>query len=174
MTDGIRVRIRQKKWEDADSDYKWHTDEELSDLDAVTPLKMSFSAYLKEYGEQLSHPLPHRQNYAIETLAGKHIGNCVYYNIDQVKLEAEVGIMIGEREFWNHGYGTDAMTLLVNYIFQNTDFKRLYLKTLVKNIRAQHSFNKCGFIPYGHLERRGMAHGAADGVCRQVHAQIRF
>jgi RimJ/RimL family protein N-acetyltransferase len=63
--------------------------------------------------------------------------------------------MIGNRDYWNQGYGTDAMTTLVDFIFRHSGFKRLYLKTLEKNLRAQHSFQKCGFAPYGHLERDG-------------------
>lgn len=155
MINGTKVRIREKQWEDARNDYQWQTDPELSDLDAITPLKMPFSIYLEEYREQLHHPSPVRRNYAIETLDGKHIGNCVYYNIDNATREAEVGIMIGNRDYWNQGYGTDAMTALVDFIFRHSGFKRLYLKTLEKNLRAQQSFQKCGFAPYGHLERDG-------------------
>lgn len=155
MIDGTKIRIREKKWEDARNDYDWHIDEELSDLDAVAPLKMPYSVYLEEYRDQLRHPSSHRLNYAVETLTGKHIGNCVYYNIDRKNGEAEVGIMIGDRDYWDQGYGTDAMKTLVDYIFRNTNFKRLYLKTLEKNFRAQQSFFKCGFTPCGHLERDG-------------------
>jgi RimJ/RimL family protein N-acetyltransferase len=155
MITGTKVRIREKQLEDARNDYQWQTDTELSDLDAVSPLDLPFSAYLKEYREQLHHPSSTRRNYAIETLDAIHIGNCVYYNIDNENLEAEVGIMIGNRDYWSKGYGTDAITTLVNFIFKHSGFKRLYLKTLEKNIRAQHSFLKCGFKPYGHLERDG-------------------
>ncbi|HEX9896908.1 MAG TPA: GNAT family N-acetyltransferase [Dehalococcoidales bacterium] len=155
MINGTKVRLREKRLEDASNDYKWQTDAELSELDAVTPLKMPFDMYLEEYREQLRSPSSARYNYAIETLSGKHIGNCVYYNIDKVKHETEAGIMIGDRDYWNQGYGTDAMTTLVDYLFRHSDFKRLHLKTLEKNIRAQHSFQKCGFAPCGHLERDG-------------------
>jgi RimJ/RimL family protein N-acetyltransferase len=155
MIDGTKVRIRQKQLEDAHNDFTWQSDQELSDLDAVSPLDIPFPIYLEEFREQLLNPSVTRKNFAIETLDGKHIGNCVYYNIDNLRHQAEVGIMIGERDYWDKGYGTDAMTTLVNYIFNNIGFKRLYLKTLEKNIRAQHSFTKCGFSPYGHLERDG-------------------
>jgi RimJ/RimL family protein N-acetyltransferase len=155
MIDGTKVRIRDKKLEDAGNDFKWQSDPELSDLDAVSPLDIPFDVYLEEYREQLRGSSPTRQNYAIETIDGKHIGNCVYYNIDRIRHQAEVGIMIGDRDYWDRGYGTDAMAALVDFVFNNSNFKRLYLKTLVKNIRAQHSFQKCGFAPCGHLERDG-------------------
>lgn len=156
MIDGTKIRIRQKQLEDARNDFKWQSDPELSDLDAVSQLDIPFPIYLEEFREQLRNSSSARKNYAIETLnGGKHIGNCVYYNIDKIRHQAEVGIMVGDRDYWDKGYGTDAMNTLVNYIFNNLDFKRLHLKTLEKNIRAQHSFMKCGFSPYGHLERDG-------------------
>jgi RimJ/RimL family protein N-acetyltransferase len=155
MTDGTKIKIRDKKLEDARNDYEWQSDPELSDLDAVSPLDIPFDIYLEEYREQLRGSSPTRKNYAIETVNGKHIGNCVYYNIDRIRHQAEVGIMIGDREYWNKGYGTDSMNALVDFVFNNSNFKRLYLKTLEKNLRAQHSFLKCGFAPCGHLDRDG-------------------
>jgi RimJ/RimL family protein N-acetyltransferase len=49
-----------------------------------------------------------RRQFAVDTLEGRHIGNCAYYNIDKGGGEAEVGIMIGERSYWDKGYGTAA------------------------------------------------------------------
>ncbi|GAI02420.1 unnamed protein product, partial [marine sediment metagenome] len=75
--------------------------------------------------------------------------------IDEAKDEAELGIMICNRDYWDKGYGTDAVTTLVNHIFLQTNLKRIYLKTLDWNQRAQKCFKKCGFTPYGHLARDG-------------------
>jgi RimJ/RimL family protein N-acetyltransferase len=155
MISGSKIRLRPKRFEDAHEDYRWQTDPELSDLDAVSPLRLSFPEYVEEYRDQLRHPSAFRRNFAIETLTGTHIGNCVYYNIDREKQEAEVGIMIGNRDYWNQGLGADTMTNLVEHIFRQLGFKRLYLKTLEKNVRAQRSFKKAGFTPCGYMERDG-------------------
>ena len=155
MIKGKIVRLRPKTMEDAENDYRWQTDPELSDLDAITPLSLSFADYLIEYRDMLKHSSEFRRQLAVDTSEGQHIGNCVWYNIDRVGREAEVGIMIGERDYWNKGYGTDTMLALVDYIFRHTNFKRVYLKTLEKNLRAHKSFQKVGFIPNGHLQRDG-------------------
>jgi RimJ/RimL family protein N-acetyltransferase len=47
------------------------------------------------------------------------------------------------------------MHTLVDFVFRRHNFKRLHLKTLEKNLRAQHSFRKSGFTPYGHMDRDG-------------------
>lgn len=152
---GAKVRIREKRVEDARNDYLWCRDPELSRLDAAFPLNMSFSQYSNEYGIELKYPSLYRKRFAIETLTGEHIGNCSYYNIDTRRGETEVGIMIGNLNYWNQGYGTDTINTLVRYIFENTDFQRLYLKTLEWNIRAQQCFLKCGFTTYNRIARDG-------------------
>jgi RimJ/RimL family protein N-acetyltransferase len=79
----------------------------------------------------------------------------MYYNINDTGDEAEIGIMIGDRDYWEKGYGTDAITALVNNVFLRTDIKRVHLKTLDWNQRAQQCFKKCGFKPCGGLNRDG-------------------
>ncbi|GAI69666.1 unnamed protein product, partial [marine sediment metagenome] len=66
-------------------------------------------------------------------------------------------IMIGDRDCWDKGYGADAVTTLVSYIFHQTNLKRIYLKTLDSNSRAQKCFQKCGFTPYGHMAKDGFS-----------------
>ncbi len=155
MIIGSRVRLREKKLSDARNDYRWQTNPELVRLDATPPLKISFSQYLLDYTDVLHHPKSTRHAFAIETLDGKHIGNCVYYNINEARKEAELGIMIGDRYYWDRDYGTDAVTILVSHIFRHTNLKRIYLKTLEWNQRAQKCFQKCGFAPYEHMVRDG-------------------
>jgi RimJ/RimL family protein N-acetyltransferase len=150
---GSKVKLRPKKLSDARNDYLWQTDPELARLDAVSVPTIPFSQYLLDYSSELHFPTPTRHSFAIETLDGKHIGNCVYYN--ETKEEAELGIMIGNRDYWDKGYGTDALATLIDYIFLKTNLKRLYLKTLDWNHRAQKCFQKCGFTPYGHLLKDG-------------------
>jgi RimJ/RimL family protein N-acetyltransferase len=65
--------------------------------------------------------------------------------------------MIGDRGCWDKGYGIDAVTTLVSYIFHQTDLKRIYLKTLDSNSRAQKCFQKCGFTPHGQLVKDGFS-----------------
>jgi RimJ/RimL family protein N-acetyltransferase len=155
MIIGDKVKLRGKRLADAPLDYSWQTDPELAQLDATTQLSISFQHYLSEYTRELRYPPLTRQRFAIETLDGKHIGNCTYYGINEVKGEAELGIMIGDRDYWGKGYGANAITAVVNHIFQHTKLNRIYLKTLDSNTRGQKCFTKCGFAPYGHLNRDG-------------------
>jgi len=147
---GEKVRLRPKDISDASNDYVWRRDAELCRLDAALPLTCSFKEFLQDYAWELQHHVQGRR-FAIDTLEGEHIGNCGLFNIDEVKQEAEVGIMIGNRAYWDRGYGTDAILTLLKYIFSHTTLNRVYLKTLDWNLRAQKCFTKCGFKPCGSL-----------------------
>jgi len=155
MIAGSKIKLREKRLADASNDYAWQTDPQLAQLDAAPLPTISFSQYLADYASELRYPSPIRYRFAIETLEGEHIGNCTYYGIDETKGEAELGIMIGNRVYWDEGYGADAVTTLVNHIFHQTKLNRIYLKTLNSNTRAQKCFRKCGFTSYGRLKKDG-------------------
>lgn len=157
MIAGSKIKLRDKRLADALNDYIWRTDPELAQLDVAPLLTTTFSRYLSDYAHELRYPSPIRHQFAVETLEGKHIGNCSYYGIDETKGEAELGIMIGNRDYWDKSYGADTVTTLISYIFRQTNLKRIYLKTLDSNIRAQKCFKKRGFTPYGHLVRDGFS-----------------
>jgi RimJ/RimL family protein N-acetyltransferase len=151
MTKNNRIRLRTKRLSDAKDDFTWQTDPELAKLDAAVTLDMTYQKYLAEYTFELCYPSPSRHEFAIETMEGKHIGNCVYYNVNQVESKAEIGILIGNRDYWNKGYGTETMHLLLEHIFKKCELARVYLTTLDWNIRAQQCFIKCGFSDCGKL-----------------------
>ncbi len=155
MIKGDRIILRDKSIEDVHDDYKWETDPELAALDATVPVKLPFNKYKQDYAEEIRHPYFASCRFAIETQEGKHIGNCAYYHISERIGETELGIMIGEKEFWNQGYGVDVISTLLKYIFENTALKRVYLKTLASNYRAQTCFRKSGFKPYVRLIKDG-------------------
>lgn len=155
MVMNSKIMLRKKSLACAQKDYAWETDEELARLDASPVLTMSFTQYLADYTYELRHPPKTSRQFAVQTLEGKHIGNCSFYNINESRRETELGIMIGDRKYWNKGYGTDVVTTLVDYIFNQTDLNRVHLKTLETNIRAQKCFKKSGFTECGHMVKNG-------------------
>ncbi len=166
MITGSKITLRDKRLADAPDDYTWATDPELAHLDAAPLLTTSFARYLSDYTNQLLYSPLTRHQFGIDTLEGKHIGNCVYYDVNKTKGEAELGIMIGDRSCWDKGYGTEAVTTLVSYIFKQTKLERIYLKTLEANNRAQKCFQKCGFTLYGQQNKDGFSF-----VLMEIHRQ---
>ena len=110
---GVRVLLRDKRLEDAEFDYIWRSDPELARLDAAYPLTMNYERYLKIFQDQVRYPTPGSHHFGIEVAAGKFIGNCMYYDLDSVNREAELGIVIGDRDYWSGAYGYDAVVTLL-------------------------------------------------------------
>ena len=150
---GARVVLREKTVNDAWNEFLWRTDPELAQLDAALPLTMGYDEFLDVYKEQLRYPLAWAKPLSVDTLDGAYIGNCMYYDVDVVRKAAEVGVLIGNRDYWNGGYGFDVVVTLIDHIFETTGLNRLYLHTLKWNKRARRCFEKCGFQPVRMVRR---------------------
>ncbi len=147
--------LRSKIMDDAEADYSWRIDPELAGLDATRPVTLSFIEYLRYHRADVNYPSPWSVRMAIETLDGQHIGNCMYYDINVEKSQCEFGIMIGNRDYWGRGYGTDVAISALQHIFTTTELERVYLHTLTDNFRAQKSFAKAGFSVVREVKRDG-------------------
>ncbi len=154
-TVGEKVVLRSKRMEDAEADYRWRVDPELAHLDATRPITITLKEYMRYHRDDLQFPSPRSVRLAIDTLDGFHIGNCMYYDIDTELAQAEFGIMIGNSNYWNDGYGTDAVRTMIQYIFTSTWLRRIYLHTLSDNVRAQRAFTKAGFEPDREIRKDG-------------------
>lgn len=152
---GEKVVLREKKLDDAVEDYVWRRDSELSELDATRPISMSFTDYHRYTREELKYNSYYSVRLAVETLDGIHIGNCMYYDINDRRQEAELGIMIGNRDYWSQGYGSDAVKTLIDYVFSYTRLTKIYLHTLKENYRARKSFTKSGLSETRTVKRSG-------------------
>ena len=152
---GERIVLREKRLGDAHDDFRWRTDADLARYDAARPFAATYHDYLALYRDELLYPSPYRRSLAIEDEDGRHIGNVMYYNIDTIRREAELGITIGERGSWGQGLGRDAILTLVRHVLRATGFRRVYLKTLDWNVRAQRAFERAGFRMCGRMRRGG-------------------
>ena len=106
---------------------------------------MSFQAFERHSMDELRYPTTRSKRLSVDTEDGVHIGNVMFYDIDLRSRQAELGIMIGDKAYWSRGYGTETVDLLLDHMFGEYPFDRVYLHTLTWNRRAQKSFHKSGF-----------------------------
>ncbi len=84
--------------------------------------------------------------FSINTIKeNRYIGNCGLHKIDLKNLSCELGIFIGEKEFQNKGFGTDAIKTLIKFAVHSLNIKKLYLIVYEYNTRALKVYEKCGF-----------------------------
>ena len=153
--EGEKVRVREKRVEDIQNEYSWRVDPELSRLDATKPMTMSYEDFFRYSKEEMQFPNYRSKRLAVETLEGVHIGNIMYYDLNMQNRQAEVGIMIGDKDYWSNGYGTDTVNTLLRHLFTILELDRVYLHTLSWNYRAQASFAKSGFKLVRNVKRGG-------------------
>ena len=153
--EGEKVRVREKRVEDIQNEYSWRVDPELSRLDATKPMTMSYEDFFRYSKEEMQFPNYRSKRLAVETLEGVHIGNIMYYDLNMQNRQAELGIMIGDKDYWNSGYGTDTVNTLLRHLFTILELDRVYLHTLSWNYRAQASFAKSGFKLVRNVKRGG-------------------
>jgi len=148
MIKGKKTRLRAIEREDIPRFVKWFNDPEVRHyLDRYLP--MSTAEEEKWFEGQLED----RENkvFAIETAEGVHIGNCGLHRIDWKNRSAELGIFIGEKEYWGQGYGSDAITALLRFAFREMNLHRIHLRVHDYNERAIRCYEKCGFRHEGTL-----------------------
>ena len=83
----------------------------------------------------------------------KHIGNCVLHKIDLEKHICEIGIVIGEKKYWNRGFGPDAIKNIIGFSFKDLGLSSIQLNVYCYNERAIKAYKKCGFTQVKVLEK---------------------
>lgn len=85
----------------------------------------------------------------VKTETDQLIGNCGFNAVNQIHQCAEVGIFIGDEENRNNGYGSEAMSLLVDFGFNYLNLNNIMLKVYAFNDRAINCYKKAGFKEIG-------------------------
>jgi len=90
---------------------------------------------------------------------GKLIGNMGLHRIDWKNRIATTGAIIGEKEYWGKGYGTDAKMTLLNYAFNDLNLRKLMSHVYAFNGRSLAYSLHCGYRVEGRLRRHRFVNG---------------
>lgn len=127
---------------------EWFNDPEVTDM--LGAVKPPFSeAKEREWIEQQLAAKDDSRVFTILTKKGKPIGNIGFNHIDYRNKHAVVGIAIGEKEYWNKGYGQDALLTLLEFAFKELGIHKVELGVHSTNKRAIACYKKCGFVLEG-------------------------
>ena len=160
MIYGERVRLRAAERDDVKRFCVW-----VNDPDVTRYLSLYLPMSTVDEGnwfEAMTRRDQNEKTLVIEVRDGegwKMIGNCGVFGIDPVNRLGELGIMLGEKDEWNKGYGTETMVLLLHHCFDTLNLNRAYLHVYAENMRAKRSYEKAGFV-----EEAVYKHGRYDDV----------
>jgi RimJ/RimL family protein N-acetyltransferase len=146
---GERIRLRAAEKEDIQHFLVWINDPEVTEH---LMLAYPMAQFEEERWYENMMALPAAEHVMVieiqdESILGGYrpIGTCQYHNLDWRCRNAEAGIMIGEKTYWNQGYGTETMKLLLRHGFETLNLHRIWLRVYDKNKRGIRAYEKAGY-----------------------------
>lgn len=95
----------------------------------------------------------------LEKETSKHIGNLGIHGINKDHKRATVGIVIGEKNYWSHGFGTDALKTALKYCFNKLKLQKIQLDVSTDHEAAQKCYKKAGFKRVGTMKNHYQKNG---------------
>ena len=88
----------------------------------------------------------------------KLIGTCGFFAFSEDSKKAEMGYELN-KAYWNKGIMTEAINLILNHIFNETDINRIEAFVEIPNIASQKLLEKAGFKKEGVLRQYELCRG---------------
>ncbi len=148
--EGGRVYLKPFTREYAEHWVRWTQDEDVIRYSVMRSYTMEEE--LEHLEEREKNKNAYDQNFSIFIKENdKIIGNCGVHpsKIKEFPDVITVGLVIGEKDEWGKGYGTDAMKTLLKYVKNKLNLREVYLSVDIPNLPAQKVYKKCGFEEVG-------------------------
>lgn len=154
--EGKLVRLRAREPEDEPYYYRWINDPEVSRyLAARYPFSHAQERDFLGTPPGYSHFVA-----SVVTLADDRLIGDVELRVGPPENRAgEVGIMIGERDCWGRGYGTDALRTLCRFAFEQMNLHRIELHVFAEHEQAIRVYERVGFRVEGRRQDAIYKHG---------------
>jgi RimJ/RimL family protein N-acetyltransferase len=155
MITSERIRLRAVEREDIPRFVEWLNDPEVI-AGLLVNLPMSTwdeTRWFENLANRPAEDRPLAVDARLPEGGWKHIGNVGLHQIEWMNRAAEFGIFIGDKTFWNQGYGSEATRLTLKHGFETLNMNRIYLYVFETNPRAIRAYEKCGFAREGKLRQ---------------------
>lgn len=150
---GDRIYLKQLLPEDVSNKYiEWMNNEEI-----IQFLESRWKSYsledLKEYVRIMNKKNDNCIFGIFLKNNNEHIGNIKIGNINQIHRHAEIGLIIGDKNIWGKGYGTESINLATKYAFEEINLNKLFAGIYSNNIASYKAFLKAGYREVGILKK---------------------
>ena len=160
MYKGNLVKIRAYKEDDIELATEFINDEENKKLLCIgVPFPMA-KWEEESWIKSRKVGVDYTYDFAIESLeSGKYIGGCSINESNTKNRNCTIGIMIGDKTCWSKGYGSDALNVLIKFIFEELNMEKIKLGVFEFNGRARSCYKKVGFKEEGILKKEIFRNG---------------
>ena len=146
--DRIYLSPRGVSDEEIEKFTEWMNDFQVTDFIGRSSQVVTSMAE-KEWLENSSKNTDSRNFNIIDLNNNKLIGTIGLDKFNWIERSAVLGIFIGDKEFRDNGYGTEAIKLLLEYGFKYLNLHSIRLDLISVNERAHKCYLKCGFVDTG-------------------------
>jgi diamine N-acetyltransferase len=141
----------------------------MNDFEVTSPYGAHFRTWTLEAQEQnYARCSPGGTDYVdftiYEQVTLRPIGRTSLEGIDYVNRTAKFVILIGEKECWNKGYGTETTTLMLDYGFTGLGLHNIWLTVFSFNGRGIRAYQRAGFKAIGRWREAHRLGGRAYDV----------
>jgi len=153
MISSDRVRLRAIERSDIPTFVRWLNDPEVTE-NLLIHSPLSTAEEEGWFDRHLAANPNEGEVLGIEVRVGStwvSVGNAGLHQIEPVHLAAEFGIFIGEKQYWNQGFGREATRLMLKHGFEDLNLHRIYLHVYETNPRAVKAYEAAGFKREGVL-----------------------
>jgi ribosomal-protein-alanine N-acetyltransferase len=145
-----RLILREIINDDAEAIYQYLSDEDVNRyLEGNTDSVEEAEGYISWCRDTYNHNTDIRWGIELKE-NGKLIGDCGFGHIDEPKSPTELGYILS-KDYWNHGYMSEALGEILRYGFQTLNLHRIQAWTHPDNKASARVLLKHGFIHEGFL-----------------------
>ena len=142
---GTHVYLRPLEFEDLNERYLSWLNDPVVNRYLESGIFPSTKEDLEKFFRQVTGTRDHVILAIMEKETDQHIGNVKLGPINWVHRKATFGILIGDKQFWNTGIGTEVTQLAVEYAFFRLNLRRIDLGVYAEHEVAVRSYEKVGF-----------------------------
>lgn len=148
---GKLVSLRPVNENDADTLVRWINDPEVTHF-------ISSGVFPNSHAQEVSwiRGLDDKKDnlvLVIETAKGIPIGTVGLHRINWVDRTGTTGALIGEKEYWGKGYGTEAKILLLHHAFTRMNLRTISSSVIAFNERSYRALRKQGYVEVGRMPK---------------------
>lgn len=168
---GVGFYLRELQMSDLEGNwYRWFNDEEITRFQNKHLFPHTIEKQ-RRYYESLQADETEAVLAIIEDTTDKHIGNVGLHKIDWVHRSAELGIVIGEKEYWGKSIGKQAWRMITEYGFRTLNLHRVGAIIMDGNTSSFRCAEAAGFKVEGRIRQMFYKNGKyIDGFYLNVLA----
>jgi len=141
---GKNVLLRPVRASDIPRQRVFFKDAELAELDSSSP-QVYAEIDVEEFFQMRFVSGGERESLLAVEIREEYVGYGGLMNLEKSNKVFELGIVIGDRRYWNRGYGKEIVKVLLQHGFRELDGRKIELTTHQRNERALACFSACGF-----------------------------